>query len=142
MPRTIGQITTKLEQDHDAWAKHCSCGCRLDAQAANMVGCYYNAHRPQDGQWLPADSMPKTALGQPIAFVALGAHGLYTGVSTIVLCSWMFCIFCSLSAGHRHLAIVFVHRGEQHCPVYVAPVLHILQHNLQGTETLPCACSS
>ncbi|DBB03550.1 TPA: hypothetical protein ACH3X3_010893 [Trebouxia sp. C0006] len=52
---------------------------RLDAQAANMVGCYYNAHRPQDGQWLPADSMPKTATGQPIAFVALGAHGLYTG---------------------------------------------------------------
>lgn len=52
---------------------------RLDAEAANMVGCYYNAHRPQDGQWLPADKMPKTATGQPIAFVALGAHGLYTG---------------------------------------------------------------
>ncbi len=46
-----------------------------------MVGCYYHAHRPQDGQWLPADSMPKTATGRPIAYVANGAHGLYTGVS-------------------------------------------------------------
>ena len=55
--------------------------CRLDAEAANLVGCYYNAHRPQDGQWLPADRMPKTPTGQPIAYVALGAHGLYTGVS-------------------------------------------------------------
>ncbi len=79
-------ITSKLELDHNAHAKHCSCGCRLDAEAANMVGCYYNAHRPQDGQWLPADKMPKTATGQPIAFVALGAHGLYTGVSKLVLC--------------------------------------------------------
>ena len=48
-----------------------------------MVGCYYHAHRPQDGQWLPADSMPKTATGQPIAYVANGAHGLYTGVSSL-----------------------------------------------------------
>ena len=56
-------------------------GCRLDAEARNMVGCYFNAHRPQDGQWLPADSMPKTKTGQPIAFVAKGAHGLYKGVN-------------------------------------------------------------
>lgn len=54
---------------------------RLDADAANMVGCYFHAHRPQDGQWLPADAMPKSDTGQPIAYVAKGAHGLYTSVS-------------------------------------------------------------
>lgn len=113
--------------------------CRLDAAAANMVGCYYNAHRPQDGQWLPADKMPTTATGQPIAFVALGAHGLYTGVSNDVQCNWMFYLFCSIPAGHRHLAIVLVHRGEQIRPVYFAPsaVLYILQHDLQGTDASP-----
>ena len=46
-----------------------------------MVGCYFHAHRPQDGQWLPADAMPKSESGQPIAYVAKGAHGLYTTVS-------------------------------------------------------------
>lgn len=46
-----------------------------------MVGCYFHAHRPQDGQWLPADAMPKSDSGQPIAYVAKGAHGLYTSVS-------------------------------------------------------------
>ena len=46
-----------------------------------MVGCYFHAHRPQDGQWLPADAMPKSDTGQPIAYVAKGAHGLYTSVS-------------------------------------------------------------
>ena len=70
---------------------------RLDAEAAYMVGCYYNAHRPQDGQWLPADSMPKTATGQPVAFVALGAHGLYTGVSwACSSCGYLAC-FATLS---------------------------------------------
>lgn len=46
-----------------------------------MVGCYFHAHRPQDGQWLPADAMPKSDTGQPVAYVAKGAHGLYTSVS-------------------------------------------------------------
>jgi len=27
--------------------------------------------------------MPKTATGRPIAYVANGAHGLYTGVSSL-----------------------------------------------------------
>ncbi|DBA67866.1 TPA: hypothetical protein ACH3X2_014210 [Trebouxia sp. C0005] len=77
-PYTIGFPPFAFEAGaHDGDWEHFT--VRLDAEAANMVGCYYHAHRPQDGQWLPADSMPKTAMGQPIAYVAKGAHGLYTG---------------------------------------------------------------
>lgn len=77
-PYTIGVPPFAFEAGaHDGDWEHFT--VRLDAEAAHMVGCYYHAHRPQDGQWLPADSMPKTATGQPIAYVANGAHGLYTG---------------------------------------------------------------
>ncbi|KAL3155815.1 hypothetical protein ABBQ32_012827 [Trebouxia sp. C0010 RCD-2024] len=76
-PYTIGVFPLAFEAGaHDGDWEHFT--VRLDANAANMVGCYFHAHRPQDGQWLPADAMPKTESGQPIAYVAKGAHGLYT----------------------------------------------------------------
>lgn len=77
-PYTIGVPPFSFDAGaHDGDWEHFT--VRLDAEAANMVGCYYHAHRPQDGQWLPADCMPKSETGQPIAYVAVGAHGLYTG---------------------------------------------------------------
>ncbi len=103
-------------------------GCRLDAEAGNMVGCYYHAHRPQDGQWLPADSMPKTKTGQPIAYVAKGAHGLYTGVCTLICCHWSYY--------HNH----YYHKHKFSNP-HVSPWrcgVHTL-HELSGYDDL---CSS
>ena len=58
-----------------------SCACRLDPVTGALVGCYFNAHRPQDGQWLPASHTPLSEEGAPLAYVAKHAHGLYCTVS-------------------------------------------------------------
>ena len=58
-----------------------SCPCRLDPVTGALVGCYFHAHRPQDGQWRPASHTPLSEEGEPLAYVAKHAHGLYRTVS-------------------------------------------------------------
>lgn len=63
-----------------------SCACRLDPVTGALVGCYFHAHRPQDGQWLPASHTPLSEEGAPLAYVAKHAHGLYCTVRDRLMC--------------------------------------------------------
>ncbi len=60
--------------------------CRLDPVTGALVGCYFHAHRPQDGQWLPASHTPLSEEGAPLAYVAKHAHGLYCTVRDRLMC--------------------------------------------------------
>ena len=106
-----------------------------------MVGCYYNAHRPQDGQWLPADRMPKTPTGQPIAYVALGAHGLYTGVSyclsgtatsPLASCQLQACTPSSIECGPQMMTLCSLDciskHGEHACSFIHSFIRQLLFH--------------
>ena len=78
-----------------------------------MVGCYFNAHRPQDGQWLPADCLPKSPTGQPIAYVAKGAHGLYNSVSLFVASHQMPAKACR-QASHKQSSCCLMLAADVH----------------------------
>ena len=112
--------------------------CRLDADAANMVGCYFHAHRPQDGQWLPADAMPKSDTGQPIAYVAKGAHGLYTGVSDSppqLLLPFPPPLTCTSPPAHPHLRIPTCASPPAHPHLHI-PTCRASHHDLDSIETI------
>ena len=99
----------------DHWLQH---NCRLDAEATHMVGCYYHAHRPQDGQWFPADELPRAKTGHPIAYVALGAHGLYNTASPKLSCCKCPSSCVSFTKGHheRNMSLAWpVHHCNSCC---------------------------
>ena len=44
-----------------------------------LQGVWYNAHRPRDGTWVPAEKVELEA-GRPVAYVAKHGHGTYPKV--------------------------------------------------------------
>ena len=55
---------------------------RLDSQAHNLLGIWYNSHRNVEGEWRTADRVPRQAgSGRPIVYVALNGHGTYPEVN-------------------------------------------------------------
>ena len=51
---------------------------RLDAETGELLGAWYNAHRPRDGAWAGAGEVEvDPASGRPVAYVARHGHGTY-----------------------------------------------------------------
>ena len=83
---------------HDGDWEHLT--ARLDPGSGDLLGLWYAAHRPQDGQWVEAARVPRTAEGRPLAYVALHGHGTYPQVrdSTWVMHSWAHVLAASQDA--------------------------------------------
>ena len=51
---------------------------RLDAESGELLGAWFNAHRPRDGAWAGAGVVEvEAAAGRPVAYVARHGHGTY-----------------------------------------------------------------
>ena len=50
---------------------------RVDAESGEVIGVWYNSHRPRDGHWVAAAAAPRSPCGRLLAFVARHGHGTY-----------------------------------------------------------------
>lgn len=50
---------------------------RADAESGEVVGVWFNAHRPRDGGWTTGDAAPRLQGGRLLAYVARHGHGVY-----------------------------------------------------------------
>jgi hypothetical protein len=51
---------------------------RLDAESGELLGAWFNSHRPRDGAWAGAGGVEiEAATGRPVAYVARHGHGTY-----------------------------------------------------------------
>ena len=52
---------------------------RLDAESGELLGVWFNCHRPRDGSWAGVGGVEIDSLtGRPIAYVARHGHGTYS----------------------------------------------------------------
>jgi hypothetical protein len=73
---------------HDGDIEHVT--VRVDPASGDLLGVWYNAHRPRDGEWAPAADAPRGSGGRRlVAFVALNGHGYYPTVRTIHRHFWL-----------------------------------------------------
>ncbi|GIL45837.1 hypothetical protein Vafri_2972 [Volvox africanus] len=56
---------------------------RLDAASLELQGVWYNAHRNIEGEWCPAEAVPRTPCGRILGYVAINGHGVYPHCGTI-----------------------------------------------------------
>ncbi|GLI63993.1 hypothetical protein VaNZ11_007105 [Volvox africanus] len=56
---------------------------RLDAASLELQGVWYNAHRNIEGEWCPAEAVPRTPCGRILGYVAMNGHGIYPHCGTI-----------------------------------------------------------
>ncbi|GLC57663.1 hypothetical protein PLESTB_001251300 [Pleodorina starrii] len=56
---------------------------RLDAASLELQGVWYNAHRNIEGEWCPAEAVPRTPCGRIVGYVAINGHGIYPHCGTI-----------------------------------------------------------
>lgn len=67
---------------HDGDIEHIT--ARVCPESGDLLAMWYNSHRPRDGEWVEAGSVPRVVpSGRPIAYVALHGHGTYPRTGTI-----------------------------------------------------------
>ena len=78
---------------HDGDWEHLT--ARIDPESGDLLGLWYAAHRPQDGQWVEAGRVPRGAGGRPLAYVALHGHGVYPQVRGVGARAavWAVCVY-------------------------------------------------
>jgi hypothetical protein len=73
---------------HDGDIEHIT--ARVCPESGDLLAMWYNSHRPRDGEWVEADSVPRVVpSGRPIAYVALHGHGTYPRTGTIHRHFWL-----------------------------------------------------
>jgi len=68
---------------HDGDIEHCT--ARVNPRTGQLIAMWYNSHRSRDGEWVPADKVPRTSSGRPVAYIALHGHGNYPRVSEVTV---------------------------------------------------------